>query len=146
MRTVPRIAFEDTTIPYTTWTEDGQITHHVHHIRKGDHVALDLAAFGGNPVHWPNPEVFDPSRFLGEQGAKNRALHGSWSGGVRGCLGKRFSEVEMVSILATLCQRFKFEPVRLEGETGEMMRERVTRGTNLLTLTPDKWSLKCVKR
>ena len=58
---------------------------------------------------YPDPLVFDPSRFaLGEMEKRPKMSYFPFGAGVRKCLGERFAWMEGVLILATLCQRYRF--------------------------------------
>ena len=42
-----------------------------------------------------------------------------WADGPRACVGKKFSQVEFVAVLATLFQQYQVRPVLQDGESGE---------------------------
>lgn len=56
--------------------------------------------------------------------------------GINAGLGRHFSEVESVCMLAHLIADYSFHIPRLEGETDEMCKERVYRARPAITLTP----------
>jgi cytochrome P450 len=61
---------------------------------------------------WPDPERFDPDRFLPEQvAARPRFAYIPFGGGPRGCVGNQFAMVEALLILATIAQRYRIEVV-----------------------------------
>ncbi|RXK36383.1 hypothetical protein M231_06349 [Tremella mesenterica] len=141
-----KLALKDTVLPYTTWDDLGQITNHTHTIKKGSHVLVDFAASGQNPFFYRDPHRWDPSRWYGEEGNKNRSHLFNFSAGPRACIGRRFAEVEMTAILSTLIKKVKFEPVRQKGETDEQMYDRMTQGHEVFLLTPNSFPLKFTKR
>ncbi len=61
-----------------------------------------------DPAAWPEPERFDPTRFLGQ-----RPAPGTWypfGGGQRRCLGEHFARFELRLVLATWLRRWTFAP------------------------------------
>ncbi|KAK8855713.1 cytochrome P450 [Apiospora arundinis] len=48
-----------------------------------------------------------------------------WSEGTRDCVGRKFSQVEFVAIMAVLFRNWRVNPVVLAGETPEEARRRV---------------------
>jgi cytochrome P450 len=63
-----------------------------------------------HPSHWPNPEGFDPDRFLPEAvAARPRYTYLPFGGGPRQCIGVNFALYESKLVLATLLQRYSVE-------------------------------------
>lgn len=63
-----------------------------------------------HPGHWPNPEGFDPDRFLPEAAAaRPRYTYLPFGGGPRQCIGVNFALYEAKLVLATLLQRYSLE-------------------------------------
>jgi enediyne biosynthesis protein E7 len=61
-----------------------------------------------NPAHWPNPEGFDPSRFLAANAAgRHRHAYLPFGGGRRQCVGGGFAMLEAVLLLAGIVRRFR---------------------------------------
>lgn len=70
---------------------------------------LHLQALHRDPLHWPEPEVFRPERFLGESpGQAWRWL--PFLNGPRSCVGQHFALLEAKIVLSLLTQRFDFTP------------------------------------
>ena len=62
--------------------------------------------------HYPDPERFDPDRWTPEFRARlPRFAYFPFGGGPRQCIGESFAWMELVLVLATLAQRWRFEPV-----------------------------------
>jgi cytochrome P450 len=69
-----------------------------------------------DPAAWPDPERFDPSRFVGEDGLRRRDLVASpaylpFGAGPRLCIGRDMALLEGVLVLASLVARVDLEPV-----------------------------------
>jgi cytochrome P450 len=65
-----------------------------------------------NPEHWPNPEGFDPTRFLpGAAAGRHRYAYLPFGGGRRQCVGGGFATLEATLLLAAITQRFRLNLV-----------------------------------
>jgi cytochrome P450 len=62
-----------------------------------------------DPLYWPEPETFRPERWLAE--APPRFTYFPFGGGSRICLGESFAWTELILVLATLAQCWRFELV-----------------------------------
>ncbi|HET6735987.1 cytochrome P450 [Mycobacterium sp.] len=91
-----------------------------HHIRAGTTVLIPIHQVHHDERWWPNPETFDPTRFLGEAGKdRPRSAYLPFGGGRRICIGQSFALMEMVLMAAIMSQQFTFDvvpgfPVELE--------------------------------
>jgi cytochrome P450 len=91
-----------------------------HHIRPGTTVLIPIHHIHHDERWWPDPEVFDPTRFLGDAGnGRPRSAYLPFGGGRRVCIGQSFASMEMVLMASIMSQRFTFDvlsehPVRLE--------------------------------
>ncbi len=63
------------------------------------------------PAFWEEPDRFDPARFADEAAVKRAQRHRyfPFGGGRRICIGEHFAILEMVTILAVLLSRCRFE-------------------------------------
>jgi cytochrome P450 len=76
-------------------------------IPHGYTIVVGLADLHNNPELFPNPERFDPSRFVG-----NRPPAFAWvpfGGGTRRCIGAAFANTEMDVVLRTVLRHFTIE-------------------------------------
>ena len=82
-----------------------------------------------DPAVWPDPERFDPQRFLGEQrgGAADDAAYWPFGLGPRMCVGKDFAYLESIAVLASLLQRVRVARVPAQADP---------RAVPLVTLRP----------
>jgi cytochrome P450 len=61
-----------------------------------------------HPRYWPEPDVFDPERFLPERSAdRPKFAYLPFGAGPRQCIGNQFALVEAQLALATLAQRYR---------------------------------------
>lgn len=80
-----------------------------HHIRRGTTVVIPIHHIHHDPRWWPDPESFDPGRFLRVARDRPRSAYLPFGGGRRICIGQSFALMEMVLIAAIMSQRFVFD-------------------------------------
>lgn len=81
------------------------------HIEKGTKLSLAYYAIMNDPDYWPDPDRFDPERFM--PGRRENIVPGSYCPfglGPRHCLGMKFSLTETKLALAKMIVNFTFEP------------------------------------
>lgn len=75
-------------------------------IRAGGIVIVSPWVTHRHPRYWPNPEGFDPERFMPDAPKRPRYAYFPFGGGPRQCIGNNFALMEIELVLATLVQRF----------------------------------------
>ncbi|KJZ77353.1 hypothetical protein HIM_03077 [Hirsutella minnesotensis 3608] len=114
-----------------------------------------------DPRYWEQPHEWRPSRWILRPGVvadeelltPRKGTFFPWSDGPQNCVGKKFSQVEGVAVLARLFHRHR---LRLETEAGETERQARNRArdcandvnfTMLLRMNhPERVRLACVRR
>ncbi|EZA51531.1 Cytochrome P450 4C1 [Ooceraea biroi] len=80
-------------------------------VPAGTVVHLNIYGVHRDPNFWPNPEVFDPDRFLPERSQNHHPYsYLPFSAGPRNCLGK-FALLQMKAMIAPLLHSFYLEPI-----------------------------------
>ncbi|KAI8498043.1 cytochrome P450 2 sub U member 1 [Branchiostoma belcheri] len=105
-------------IPHAT-TEMVKVREYV--IPKGTQVLLNLNSLHMDPAYWPDPDRFDPGRFLDAEGR-------------RVCLGEQLARMELFLFFSTLLQSFTFQ-------SPEDAPRPTTEGVNHATLRPHPFKL-----
>ena len=78
-------------------------------IKKGDSIVISPYAVQRLERLWPEPEKFDPDRFLPENMKHmHRYAYFPFGGGARQCIGSNFAMMEMQIMLAMLASNFEF--------------------------------------
>ncbi|GAB1861241.1 Cytochrome P450 4C1 [Camponotus japonicus] len=81
-------------------------------VPAGTVLLLNIYGVHRDPNFWPNPDVFDPDRFLPEK-IKNRHRYSyiPFSAGRRNCIGQRLALLMMKAIIVPLIHYFYLEPI-----------------------------------
>ncbi|XP_018059207.1 PREDICTED: cytochrome P450 4C1-like [Atta colombica] len=81
-------------------------------IPAGTVLHININGVHTDPNFWPNPEVFDPDRFLPER-IRNRHPYSyiPFSAGSRNCIGQRYAMLQMKMMVASLIHNFYLESV-----------------------------------
>ena len=61
-----------------------------------------------DPIMFPDPETYQPERWLGENGKELQSAFISFSTGARGCIGRNISYLEQTVLLASVVHRYEF--------------------------------------
>lgn len=80
-------------------------------IPKGSIVAVAPWVIHRNAALWPNPEGFDPERFLKPEPNRHKLAYIPFGAGPRTCIGNVFALTEMQVILPIVVQRASLERV-----------------------------------
>ncbi|KAA3663672.1 MAG: cytochrome P450 [Chloroflexi bacterium] len=76
-------------------------------VEPGTLIIISPHVMHRNPEFWPEPERFDPKRFMeGRENGRHRFAYIPFGGGPRLCIGNHFAEMETMLIVATLAQHF----------------------------------------
>ncbi|XP_078620121.1 cytochrome P450 2D6-like [Branchiostoma floridae x Branchiostoma japonicum] len=94
-----------------------------------------------DPAYWPDPDRFDPERFLDAEGNVINKPESflPFSGGRRVCLGEQLARMELFLFFSTLLQYFTFK-------TPEGAPPPNTDGVLGITLTPQPFQLSATPR
>jgi cytochrome P450 len=96
---IPRVAVRDDVI-------DG------HRIPKGSTVIVPIHRIHHDARFWPDPEVYDPARFMPGAGKdRHRSAYLPFGGGRRICIGTSFALMETTLITAMMSREFVFDLV-----------------------------------
>nr|BAN20369.1 cytochromeP450 [Riptortus pedestris] len=84
-------------------------------VPAGSIMAVIIAGIHFNKKHYPNPEVFDPDRFLPEKMVNRHPYsYVPFSAGPRNCIGQRFAMLELKSAISHFLLKYE---IGAEGDT-----------------------------
>jgi cytochrome P450 len=99
-----------------------------HPVGRGDYVLVSPLLIHRNGRYWPDPDRFDPDRFLPEnRTSRPRFAYFPFSAGPRGCIGEQFAWTESVLVIAAIAQRWTLR---------RSSCEEIPPAAGLLTLRP----------
>lgn len=90
-------------------------------------ISIHIFDIHRDPHHYPDPEKFDPDRFL-PINTENRHPYAfiPFSAGLRNCIGQKFAMLELKSIIGSMLKNFRILPVTrredLKFEAGLILR------------------------
>lgn len=102
-------SFVPVTIPHSTTSD---VTIEGLHIPKDTVVFINQWSINHDPLKWKDPQIFDPSRFLDEDGSLDKDLTNNvmiFSAGKRRCIGEQIAKVEVFLFFAILLHQCSFE-------------------------------------
>lgn len=104
-------------------------------------IVPSYASIQTDPKYWGDDSLeWRPSRFIRSSASAEtieatledeefiipaRGTFLSWSGGARDCVGRKFSQVEFVAVIASLFRDWRVDPALSDEETPEAARKRV---------------------
>ncbi len=83
-------------------------------IPRGDSMMVGIGQIHGNPDVFPDPERFDPHRFMETKPSAQTWI--PFGGGTRRCVGAAFANMEIDIVLRTVLRRFTIETTDAPGE------------------------------
>ncbi|XP_033182162.1 cytochrome P450 1B1-like [Anabas testudineus] len=102
-------SFVPVTIPHSTTSD---VTVDGLHIPKDTVIFINQWSVNHDPLKWKDPHIFDPARFLDENGSLDKDLTNNvmiFSAGKRRCIGDQIAKVEMFLFFAILLHQCRFE-------------------------------------
>ncbi|KAI8495169.1 cytochrome P450 2 sub U member 1 [Branchiostoma belcheri] len=110
-------------------------------IPKGTQVLLNLYSLHMDPAYWPDPDRFNPGRFLDAEGnvINKPESYMPFGGGRRVCPGEQLARMELFLFFSTLLQSFTFK-------TPEGAPLPTTDGVLGITLSPRPFELCAIPR
>ncbi|KAI8511225.1 hypothetical protein Bbelb_103250 [Branchiostoma belcheri] len=80
-------------------------------VPAGTQVLTNLYSLHMDPAYWPDPDRFDPGRFLDGKGnvISKPLSFMPFSGGRRVCLGEQLAKMELILFFSSLMQNFTFK-------------------------------------
>ncbi|XP_019877347.1 cytochrome P450 4C1 [Aethina tumida] len=105
-------------VPAIARTLDKDIVFDGHKIPAGVMVVVHLYELHRDPEQYPEPEKFDPDRFLPENAAKRHPYaYCPFSAGPRNCIGQKFASRNSRTIVANILRKFKVKSLNTPENT-----------------------------
>ncbi len=96
---IPRVALAETKVGPRT-------------LKRGAMVMISPWAMHRNAALWPNPNMFDPTRFMPERETQiPKGAYIPFGAGRHTCIGSAFAYAESALIIARLCRDFEFDAI-----------------------------------
>ncbi|XP_078586162.1 cytochrome P450 2U1-like [Branchiostoma floridae x Branchiostoma japonicum] len=128
-------------VPLTPHAPNEDTTFRGYDIPSGTQILPILWSAHMDPEFWPDPEKFDPCRFLDADGklVTRPESFMPFSTGRRACLGKQLAKMELFLLFSSLLQHFTFK-------LPEGTAEPSTAGSLGLTLAPPRVNMCIIQR
>lgn len=78
-------------------------------VPAGSMIILSPYTLHRHPEFWPDPDCFNPGRFLKESDKTSRAAYLPFGAGPRMCIGSNFAEVEAQAVISNLLPTYRLE-------------------------------------
>nr|UZE89958.1 cytochrome P450 CYP4XE3 [Chrysoperla zastrowi sillemi] len=78
-------------------------------LSKGSQIVVVIHGAHRHEDYFPEPEVFDPERFLNNTSNKNAFAYVPFSAGPRNCIGQKFAMYEMKSTISKILRYYELE-------------------------------------
>lgn len=92
-------------VPVISRTAESDIKVGDYTVPAGSELAMIIFRIHRDPVHWPEPEKFDPERFMSNQRRHPYAFV-PFSAGPRNCIGQKFALMEEKALVASIFRNF----------------------------------------
>ncbi|KAG1671742.1 Cytochrome P450 9e2 [Nymphon striatum] len=76
-------------------------------LKKGTLVGVPIYCIHHDAKYWPDPETFDPERFMGDPNDINPYTYLPFGVGRRNCVAKRFAEMEVKFAISVLLSKVR---------------------------------------
>ncbi|KAF7394825.1 hypothetical protein HZH66_007999 [Vespula vulgaris] len=78
-------------------------------VQKHQRIFISITGLHHDPNIYPNPDVFDPERFLTENNKINDGTYIPFGRGPRNCIGEKFAELQVICGVATFLRNCKVD-------------------------------------
>lgn len=79
-------------------------------IERGANIMFPAYKFHYDPKYFPNPEKFDPERFMGDKKRDYGIVYMPFGMGLRNCIGMRFAYMESKIVMFSILSEFLVQP------------------------------------
>lgn len=80
-------------------------------VKRNSFISIPVHAIHRHPDYWPNPDLFNPRRFLQPDTPSDPLAYLPFGAGPRRCIGEGFARLEIKLFMVRLLQRFDLEPI-----------------------------------
>nr|XP_053629682.1 LOW QUALITY PROTEIN: cytochrome P450 4C1-like [Cherax quadricarinatus] len=125
-------------VPYIGRHLKEDIVINEHRIPAGSTLMLVTYSLHRDPDQFPDPELFDPDRFLPENTNKRHPFaYVPFSAGPRNCIGQKFAMIEEKIIVSSILREFRVESIT-SGDDLQLLGELILKpkNGNLIKLFP----------